>query len=108
MTPDESLQALRAALSVLIPRRDSLLAIMRDDYKRDELDELIDAAASLDVWLSKGGWLPAAWERRTEADPFPSSLIGSQAPAPVITSHVNEFGQRMTIIDYTPNYGKSR
>jgi hypothetical protein len=77
MEPNASLQRLRAALAILIPRRQSLIEALGGhayDYKHDELDELIDAAAELDVWLSKGGWLPDAWARRTESDPFPSEV----------------------------------
>lgn len=71
MDPNESLRELRVALSILLPRRARLIALAGDDYKRDELDDLIDAAAALDVWLSKGGWLPDAWAQTGE-DPFPS------------------------------------
>jgi hypothetical protein len=75
MDPNSALRELRVALSILLPRRARLVAIAPDAYKRDELDDLIDAAAALDAWLSKGGWLPDVWDghRNTEPDPFPSS-----------------------------------
>jgi hypothetical protein len=75
MEPNEALRELRVALSILLPRRARLVTLARDAYKRDELDDLIDAAAALDAWISKGGWLPDAWEphRGAEPDPFPSS-----------------------------------
>lgn len=77
MNPDQFLRELRVALAVLLPRRARLIAIAGEDYKRDELDDLIDAAAALDLWLSKGGWLPDAWSVRTEVtevDPFPAAM----------------------------------
>ncbi len=75
MDPNESLRELRVALSILMPRRDSLVRALGPDYKRDELDTLIDSAAALDVWLSKGGWLPDAWSVQTGG-------VGGAAPQP--------------------------
>ena len=34
-----------------------------DDYERDALG-LAEHAIELDTWLSKGGFLPEAWERK--------------------------------------------
>jgi hypothetical protein len=71
MDPNSALRELRVALSILLPRRARLITLAPDAYKRDELDDLIDAAAALDAWLSKGGWLPDAWRPLDSADPEP-------------------------------------
>ena len=59
MTTAEALTTLRRVLPILIRRRNGLVLALGTDYKRDELDELIDSA----VVLERGF---------VETDPFPS------------------------------------
>lgn len=35
-----------------------------EDLKRQDRDRLVDLVEGLDGWLSAGGFLPSAWERR--------------------------------------------
>jgi|SRR4029077_20507637 len=77
MEPNEALRELRVALAILLPRRARLVALAADAYKRDELDDLIDAAAALDAWMSKGGWLPDAWSVRASN---PDGVIPNVCP----------------------------
>jgi hypothetical protein len=81
MEPNEALRELRVALAILLPRRARLVALAGDAYKRDELDDLIDAAAALDAWMSKGGWLPDAWDGpRGAPQSGPHGAVGANGP----------------------------
>jgi hypothetical protein len=57
MDPNATLEKLRAALAVLA----------HDDGTTDAdlkaVREAAEAAEALDEWLSRGGFLPSAWER---------------------------------------------
>ena len=69
MDPNEALRQLRARFTII----DRLLAGLESDEKyirNGDLSELIDLFQGLDEWLSKGGFLPDAWEvnRRSLGD----------------------------------------
>jgi hypothetical protein len=65
MDPNEVLLRTRAACATLLGNRADLERRCRGSYVHNEVDELLDGFAALDVWLSKGGDLPRAWSVRT-------------------------------------------
>ena len=60
MDPNATLESLRDCLIVhrTLPDGED-----HDDLELDVLRDIADRAEALDDWLSKGGFLPAAWER---------------------------------------------
>ena len=59
MDPNETLRRMRE-LAAEIPKLD--MESLADHWKATELAELVEA---LDNWITKGGFLPAAWNRNT-------------------------------------------
>ena len=57
MDPDAALAQMREAIKTLWAAESSVAAAAA-------ADSLAEHAAALDQWLSKGGFLPAAWSRR--------------------------------------------
>ena len=57
MDPDAALAQMREAIETLWAARSSVAAAAA-------ADSIAEHAAALDQWLSKGGFLPAAWSRR--------------------------------------------
>lgn len=47
---------------------DTALERLREALAADDTDAAADAAEALDQWLTKGGYLPSAWNH-TETDP---------------------------------------
>jgi hypothetical protein len=85
MTPAEALARLRRVLPTLIARRDSLIAAIGSDYKRDEIDELIDAASVIEQSMAEAQkWADSL--AHEERDPFPS--VRSQALQAVVRDGV--------------------
>ena len=62
MTTAEALAQLRRVLPILVRRRNALVMALGTDYKRDELDELIDSAIVLEQTFPV-----------EERDPFPAA-----------------------------------
>ena len=65
MDPNEVLLKTRAACATLMANRADLIRRCKGAYGENEVDELLDGFAALDVWLSKGGDVPKAWSVRT-------------------------------------------
>lgn len=65
MDPNEALKNARAALAALRTRLDDGEEPTSDTDAEvaDHAGDLADAFEALDGWLSKGGFLPAAWQR---------------------------------------------
>ena len=57
MDPDAALAQMREAIETLWAAKSSVAAAAA-------ADSIAEHAAALDQWLSKGGFLPAAWSRR--------------------------------------------
>lgn len=57
MDPDATLLSLREAIETVWAAESSVAAAAA-------ADQVAEYAAALDQWLSKGGFLPAAWSRR--------------------------------------------
>jgi hypothetical protein len=57
MDPDECLRTIREIVQ----------RITEDDHVESDLHELADAFESLDLWLSKGGFLPDDWNDARKA-----------------------------------------
>jgi hypothetical protein len=57
MDPDEALAQMRTAIETVWAAQSSVSAATA-------ADTLAEHAAALDQWLSKGGFLPAAWSKR--------------------------------------------
>jgi hypothetical protein len=55
--PDETLAQLREAIEAVWAAESSVAAAAAADH-------VAEYAAALDQWLSRGGFLPAAWSRR--------------------------------------------
>lgn len=56
MDPNETLERLRMAVRAFRACNDEF------DRHWDHPETLVDAAEALDEWLSKGGFLPEAWQ----------------------------------------------
>lgn len=59
MDPNAALEAIREITS-----RDSFYALADDDAR-----ELVDLIDGLDIWLSRGGFRPDAWENTSDDYP---------------------------------------
>ena len=57
MDPDAALAQMRGAIETLWAAKSSVAATAAADH-------VAEYAAALDQWLSRGGFLPAAWSRR--------------------------------------------
>lgn len=57
MDPDEALAQMRTAIETVWAAQSSVSAATA-------ADTLAEHASALDQWLSKGGFLPAAWSKR--------------------------------------------
>lgn len=69
MDPDTTLAAFRAAI-----RRWQEAAVAESfDAKYTAALDALDAAVALDRWLSRGGYLPAAWHPRQAVSPIPTT-----------------------------------
>jgi hypothetical protein len=57
MDPDAALATARSALAAIRAGEDS-----HGEHMTDAKDDLVDAFEALDGWISRGGFLPAAWK----------------------------------------------
>jgi len=62
MDPNETLRKARAAAGALIALIDGSESSV-DDRLLTEAEDLAEAFQALDSWLSRGGFLPTAWNR---------------------------------------------
>lgn len=60
MDPNETLRMLRAAI-----RQSHQSSADRMVTELEALESVRDYAEALDEWLSRGGFLPSAWERQS-------------------------------------------
>lgn len=56
MDPDAALATARSAIAAIRKGEDS-----HGEFMTDAHDDLADAFEALDGWITKGGFLPAAW-----------------------------------------------
>ena len=52
MDPNATLERIRTLVAAMLDRSDT----------SDETDELVQAIDNLDTWISRGGFLPEAWQ----------------------------------------------
>lgn len=64
MDPNLALSRLRDAIKTVRREQDEIDTPMTERQLRNVLENMTDNAESLDEWLSKGGFLPAAWEEK--------------------------------------------
>lgn len=63
---------------------------------RDELHALVTSAVeALDEWLSKGGFLPDAWQHKPENDPYYTITSGDVGRA-----FITAFGEKWNVADF--------
>jgi len=76
MDPDKALETIRESLAVLRIPEDHVGVIERDEA----LGDLVESMGALDEWLSRGGFLPADWQRKpmvpTEEEAFAAGVRG--------------------------------
>jgi hypothetical protein len=64
-------------LGIMLDRARSILDLRdecpEDDPMADEAVELAEACLALDLWLTRGGFLPRAWERKVPTTPYSES-----------------------------------
>ena len=60
MDPNAALENMRSAIKAY----DAAVNAENGDAEADAAWELSEAARALDEWLSKGGFLPTAWQNR--------------------------------------------
>ena len=66
MDPNANLEELRELIALNANRPDGAR-----DLRPDEVDRLCELVEALDDWLSKGGFLPSAWERGNDPAGYP-------------------------------------
>lgn len=65
MDPDENLTRQRLLREKIVSGRNSIGRPLAEDELRECVADLCELSEALDIWLAKGGFLPAAWRSKT-------------------------------------------